>query len=70
MPGAVPYTSTLALTNATIKYALDLANKGVKKAVHDDKALALGVNTIDGKLVYRAVADAFKLKYTPLSQAL
>lgn len=70
MPGAVPYTSTLALTNATIKYALDLANKGVEKAVHDDKALALGVNTIEGKVVYKAVADAFKLKYTPLSEVL
>ncbi len=70
MPGAVPYTSTLALTNATIKYAMDLANKGVEKAVHDDHALELGVNTIDGKLVYQAVADAFKLKHTPLSEVL
>lgn len=70
MPGAVPYTSTLALTNATIKYALDLANKGVEKAVREDHALELGVNTIGGKLVYKAVADAFKLKFTPLSEAL
>ena len=70
MPGAVPYTSTLALTNATIKYALDLANKGVEKAVHADPALALGINTIDGKLTYQAVAEAFKLKYTPLKQVL
>lgn len=70
MPGAVPYTSTLALTNATIKYALDLVNKGVKQAVSDDPALAKGINTIDGKLVYEAVALAFKLKYTPLASVL
>ncbi|MBI4097357.1 MAG: alanine dehydrogenase [Candidatus Levybacteria bacterium] len=70
MPGAVPYTSTLALTNATIKYALNLANKGIKQAVSDDPALAKGVNTIDGKLVYEAVAEAFKLKYIPLSSVL
>lgn len=70
MPGAVPYTSTLALTNATIKYALDLANKGLKKAVLDDPALAKGVNTIDGKCIYQAVAEAFNLKYTPLEKLL
>jgi alanine dehydrogenase len=70
MPGAVPYTSTLALTNATIKYALDLANKGVEKAVHDDKSLALGINTIDGKLTYHAVAQSLGLKYTPLSEVM
>lgn len=66
MPGAVPYTSTLALTNTTIKYALDLANKGVKKAVSDDEALAKGLNTIDGKCTHEAVANAFGLKYSPL----
>ncbi len=70
MPGAVPYTSTLALTNATIQYALDLANKGVEKAMQDDPALAKGINTIDGKLVYEAVAQAFKLKFIPLSSVL
>lgn len=70
MPGAVPYTSTLALTNATIKYALDLANKGVSRAVKEDEALAKGVNTIDGKLTYKAVADTFKLPYTPLESVL
>lgn len=70
MPGAVPYTSTLALTNATIKYALDLVNKGVENAAKDDKALAKGINTIDGKLVYKAVAEAFKLSYTPLENVL
>lgn len=70
MPGAVPHTSTLALTNATLKYALDIANKGVAKAVAHDPALAKGVNTIDGKCAYKAVADALKLKYTPLEKVL
>lgn len=70
MPGAVPQTSTRALTNATIKYALDLANKGVEKAVRDDPALAKGVNTINGKVVYKEVADAFNLTYIPLEQVI
>ncbi|MDP2649405.1 MAG: alanine dehydrogenase [bacterium] len=70
MPGAVPHTSTLALTNATIKYALDLADKGVEKAVKDDQALAKGVNTFDGKCTYKAVAEAFGLKYTHLESIL
>ena len=69
MPGAVPYTSTLALTNATIKYALAIASKGVKKAVKDD-AIAKGINTINGKCTYRAVAETFNLPYTPLEKAL
>lgn len=70
MPGAVPYTSTLALTNATIKYAFDIANKGIKKAAADDPALAKGINTINGKCTYEAVADEFNLKYTPLEKVL
>lgn len=70
MPGAVPYTSTLALTNATVKYALDLAGKGIKKAVLDDPSLAKGVNTIDGKCIYQAVAEAFNLKCTPLGKVI
>ena len=70
MPGAVPFTSTLALTNATMPYALQLADKGVEKAIADDPALAKGINTIDGKLVYEAVADAFNLKYTPLEKVV
>lgn len=68
MPGAVPYTSTLALTNATIKYVMDIANKGIKKAIKDP-ILARGVNTINGKCTYKAVADTFKLLYTPLEKA-
>lgn len=70
MPGAVPYTSTIALTNATLPYALKLANNGWKKACREDEALALGLNIINGKIVYKAVSDAFNMKYTPLSEML
>jgi alanine dehydrogenase len=62
MPGAVPYTSTLALTNATLPYALKLADKGWKQACKEDEALKLGLNVVDGKVVYKGVADAFNLK--------
>lgn len=62
MPGAVPYTSTIALTNATLPYAIQLANKGWKQACNENKSLKLGLNIIDGKVVYQGVADAFKLK--------
>ncbi len=70
MPGAVSRTSTFALTNSTLRYALQLANKGLKKAVADDAHLAEGVNTFGGKLTYKAVADAQGRPYTPLSQAI
>ena len=70
MPGAVARTSTFALTNSTLRYALQLANKGLKRAVADDPHLAEGVNTYAGKLTYKAVADAQARPYTPLSQAL
>jgi alanine dehydrogenase len=70
MPGALPRTSTFALTNATISYALAIANKGWRRAALDDKALALGVNTVDGQLTHRAVAEAHGLPYTPLSDVL
>jgi alanine dehydrogenase len=70
MPGAVPRTSTLALTNATLPYAIQLANKGWKQACLDDPALALGVNVVDGKITYKAVAEAFKMKYYPLEPFL
>jgi alanine dehydrogenase len=66
IPGAVPYTSTLALTNATLRYALALADKGWRKACHDDPALARGLNIVEGKVVYKAVADVFGLLYCPL----
>lgn len=70
MPGAVPFTSTMALTNATIKYALDIANKGLKKATQDDSALFKGINTFNGKLTYKPVAEAFNLPFTLLNYAV
>lgn len=66
MPGAVPRTSTFALTNATLPYALALANKGFEKAITSDSGLAEGVNTFAGKLTYEAVASSQGLEYTPL----
>ena len=68
MPGAVPYTSTLALTNATLPYALQLANKSWKKACKDNRELALGLNIINGEVVYEAVADAFGLNFTAMEK--
>ena len=62
MPGGVPRTSTLALTNATLPYAMALAAKGWKKACLDDKALKLGVNAVDGQITYKGVSDAFGMK--------
>ncbi len=59
MPGGVPRTSTLALTNATLPYAMSLAGKGWKQACSDDEALKLGVNVVDGHVTYQGVADAF-----------
>jgi len=64
MPGAVPYTSTLALTNATLPYAIQLANKGWKKACADNEELKKGLNIVNGKVVYKGVSDAFDLEYT------
>lgn len=61
MPGAVPFTSTVALTNATLPYALQLAEKGWKKACADNLELKLGLNVVKGKVVYKGVADAFNL---------
>lgn len=66
IPGAVPYTSTMALTNATLPYALRLADKGWKAACKADKGLAEGVNIVDGKVTFEAVAAAWNLPYTPL----
>ena len=70
MPGAVPRTSTFALTNATLPYALDLANKGLEQAIKDDKGLLEGVNTFGGKLTYDAVAASQNLEYTPLDSMI
>jgi len=66
IPGAVPNTSTIALTNATLKYALALADKGWQQACRDDEALRKGLNIVEGKVVYKAVADVFGLLYEPL----
>ena len=70
MPGAVPITSTKALTNATLPYVEAIADKGLRDAVAQDKALARGVNAIDGKLTYEAVAEAHRLPYTPLEDVI
>lgn len=70
MPGAVPYTSTIALTNATLPYALQLADKGWKKACADNNELKLGLNVVNGKVVYKGVSDAFGLVYTDVSEVL
>lgn len=66
MPGAVPRTSTFALTNATLPYALALANKGFEQAILDDAGLREGVNTYAGKVTYEAVAASQNIEYTPL----
>ncbi len=68
MPGAVPRTSTLALTNATLPYALQLANKGWKRALAENPALLKGLNMTDGKVTYRAVAESFGLDFTPAEE--
>ena len=70
MPGAVPRTSTYALTNATLRYALDLANRGVEACVRENRDLANGVNTYAGACTVEGVATAHKLEYTPLDRLL
>ena len=63
MPGGVPRTSTLALTNATFPYVMKLANKGWKAAMASDPGLLKGLNVVAGKVTYQGVADAFGLKF-------
>ncbi|BDG49185.1 MULTISPECIES: alanine dehydrogenase [Parageobacillus] len=70
MPGAVPRTSTLALTNVTIPYALQIANKGVQQAILDNPALKLGVNVANGEITYEAVARDLGYNYVPVEEAL
>jgi alanine dehydrogenase len=70
MPGAVPYTSTLALTNATLPYAIRLANQGWKKACQENSELRLGLNVIQGEVVYKGVADAFGLPLVDVKKFL
>lgn len=67
IPGAVPNTSTMALTNATLKYALQLADKGWRKACEDNLALRKGLNIVEGKVVFKPVADVWGLKYEKLA---
>lgn len=70
MPGAVPYTSTIALTNATLPYAIQLANKGWKKACSENTELKKGLNIVNGTVVYKGVAQAFDLEYQDVETVL
>ena len=70
MPGAVSMTSTIALTNATLPYAIEIAEKGVRRAALDNPEIAQGINVIEGKVTYAGVAEAFGLKYTPIEKVL
>lgn len=70
MPGAVARTSTAALTNATLPYAVEIANKGWKKAMQENNEIKMGANVIDGQITYKAVAEAFALDYTPIDDFL
>jgi alanine dehydrogenase len=70
MPGAVPRTSTLALTNATLPYAIQIANKGWKNACIESEPLRKGLNVVDGKVVYDGVAEAFGLPYHDVQTVL
>ena len=67
IPGAVPNTSTMALTNATLKYAVKLANKGWKQACKEDEALYKGLNVVEGKVTFKGVAEAWNLPYEPIT---
>jgi alanine dehydrogenase len=70
MPGAVAKTSTLALTNATLPYAVEIANKGWKKAMTENEEIRLGANVVHGKITYKGVSDAFGLDYTDIATLL
>jgi alanine dehydrogenase len=70
MPGAVPKTSTVALTNATLPYAVEIANKGWKKAMQENPEIKFGANVVNGKVTYAGVADAFGMDYTPIDTLL
>jgi alanine dehydrogenase len=70
MPGAVPKTSTIALTNATLPYAIEIANKGWKKAIRENSGIKQGANVVKGKIVHQGVADAFGLECAPVDSLL
>ncbi len=68
MPGAVPFTSTIGLTNVTLPYAIQIADKGWINAIRENRELEFGLNIANGKIVYRDVAEAFDLEWTPLTK--
>jgi alanine dehydrogenase len=70
MPAAVAKTSTMALTNATLPYAVEIANKGWKTAMLENPEIKKGANVLDGKVTYQAIAEAFNLEYTPVDDML
>jgi alanine dehydrogenase len=70
MPGAVPKTSTMALTNATLPYVVQIANKGWKRAMKENREIKLGANVVRGKVTYKGVSDALGLEYTPIDDLL
>jgi alanine dehydrogenase len=70
MPGALAQTSTLALTNATLPYALEIADKGWKKAMRENPEIREGANVVRGSVTFKGVADAFGLKFTPIDTLL
>jgi alanine dehydrogenase len=70
MPGGVPITATMALTNATLPYVEAIADNGLRAAVGADRALARGVNVLEGKITYEAIAEAHGLEFTSLDAAL
>ncbi|MEJ2613948.1 MAG: alanine dehydrogenase [Ignavibacteriaceae bacterium] len=70
MPGAVPHTSTLALTHSTLPYAVEIANKGFEKAIKTNHEIKLGLNIVDGKITYKGVAEAFNLDYHPVDSVI
>jgi alanine dehydrogenase len=70
MPGALPKTSTLALTNATLPYAVEIANKGWENAMKDNSEIKRGANVVKGKLTYKGVAEALGYDYTPIDELL
>jgi len=70
MPGALPRTATIALTNATLPYAVEIANKGWERAMKENPEIGAGANAVKGKATYKAVADTFGLEYTPINELL
>ena len=70
MPGALPRTSTLALNNATLPYAVEIANKGWKTAMKENPEIKRGANVVKGRVTYKGVAEAFALEHVPIDSLL